>query len=46
MREVILSSYELDYFDEDLIVVLYNSVSFWRAFFIIEEYVVWTYDAR
>lgn len=28
MREVILSSYELDYFDEDLIVVLYNSVSY------------------
>lgn len=26
MREVILSAFELEYFDEDLVAVLYNSV--------------------
>lgn len=34
MREVILSAYELEYFDEDLIAVLYKSVSFRRLLFI------------
>lgn len=34
MREVILSAYELEYFDEDLVAVLYKTVSVGSLFFI------------